>query len=267
MNAQSIRAIPDDNLALPVSITLKTGGSGSGFYLRGKKFIYLVTAKHVLFDLRTEILTADSADIVSYQKDPAIFSPTTFSIDLKALHVSGKIKHKGRDIVAVQIGEYKHLSKDDNPISFFHEITSKDKYLNIVAAELSGLTKFEGVAITEDVFISGYPKSIGIGHNQFDYERPLFRRGVVAGLNYPNKSIILDCIVYPGNSGGPVIQVENLADGSRKITVIGIVIQLIPFSGSWINNQFVHSDTSFTNSGYSVAESIDSVLDLLGDDA
>lgn len=267
MNAQSIRAIPDDNLALPVSITLKTGGYGSGFYLRGKKFIYLVTAKHVLFDLHTGALVSDCVDIISYQNDPPNFSPATFSIDLKALHTIGKIKYKDRDIVAVQIGEYKHISKDVNPITFFNEITAKAKHLNIVTAELTGLTKFEGVAITEDVFISGYPKSIGIGHNQFDYERPLFRKGVVAGLNYPNKSIILDCIVYPGNSGGPVIQVENLADGSRKFSVIGIVIELIPFSGSWINNQFVHSNTSFTNSGYSVAESMDFVLGLLGDDA
>ena len=46
------RAMPDDNLAYPVLITLKTGG-GSGFYLNAKTAIYLVTAKHVLFDPNT----------------------------------------------------------------------------------------------------------------------------------------------------------------------------------------------------------------------
>lgn len=267
MNAQSIRTIPDDNLALPVSLTLITGDFGSGFYLRGKRFIYLVTARHVLFDPNTGALKADCVDITSYQKDPANFSPSIFSINLKALHAAGKIKQKDRDIVAVQIGECKHISKDENPIQFFNGVISKANRLEIVTAELAGLTKFEGVAVTGDVFVSGYPKSIGIGHNQFDYERPLFRRGVVAGLNYSNKSIILDCIVYPGNSGGPVIQVDNLADGSRRFSVIGIVTQLIPFSGSWVNNQFKYSDTSFTNSGYSVAEPMDSVLELLGEDA
>jgi len=267
MNAKSIRAIPDDNLALPVSLTLKSGEFGSGFYLRGKRYIYLVTAKHVLFDLNTGALKGDYVEITSYQKDPSNFSPSIFGIDIKTLHANGKIKYKDRDIVAIVMGEYKHISKDENPIIFFTEISSKAKNLEIVTAELAGLAKFEDVSITGDVFISGYPKSIGIGHNQFDFERPLFRKGVVAGLNYQNKSIILDCIVYPGNSGGPVIQVDNFLDGSRKFSVIGIVIQLIPFSGSWINNQFEYSKTSFTNSGYSVAESVDSVLALLGEDA
>jgi hypothetical protein len=46
------RAIPDDNLAYPVLITLKTAngtlGYGSGVYLSTDNAMYLVTAKHVL---------------------------------------------------------------------------------------------------------------------------------------------------------------------------------------------------------------------------
>jgi hypothetical protein len=44
------RAIPDDNLAYPVLITLGNGSSGSGFFLNTSDAVYLVTAKHVLFN-------------------------------------------------------------------------------------------------------------------------------------------------------------------------------------------------------------------------
>lgn len=53
---KAIRALPDDNLAYPVLITLKNS-TGSGFYVNTNTGMYLVTAKHVLFDPVTGILT------------------------------------------------------------------------------------------------------------------------------------------------------------------------------------------------------------------
>jgi hypothetical protein len=266
--AQAARAIPDDNIALPVSITLKTGSVGTGFFLRGKKFIYLVTAKHVLINKLTGTLLSDGADLVSYQKDPKDTSPTTMSLDLKALQIAGKIKYKNRDVVVVQIGKYEHINKDINPISFFSEVTSKTSFLNIVTAELPGLKKFSEVLVANDVVVFGYPISIGlIEHPQLDYARPLLRKGIVAGLNYSQNSIIIDCPSYPGNSGGPVIQVEELGTGTRKFSVIGVISEFVPFVESWINTKFGYSNSTVTNSGYSVAEPIDFALELLGDDA
>jgi hypothetical protein len=43
------RAIPDDNLAYPVLITVP-GELASGFFLNTETSVYLVTAKHVIFD-------------------------------------------------------------------------------------------------------------------------------------------------------------------------------------------------------------------------
>ena len=52
-HAQGRRAIPDDNLAYPVLLTLKESGNekglASGFYMHSSNHIYLVTAKHILF--------------------------------------------------------------------------------------------------------------------------------------------------------------------------------------------------------------------------
>jgi hypothetical protein len=47
---QSNRALPDDNLGYPVLISFDGGVFGSGFYLDTSSALYLVTAKHVLFD-------------------------------------------------------------------------------------------------------------------------------------------------------------------------------------------------------------------------
>ena len=46
----SDRAIPEDNLAYPVLLILKGGGTGSGFYLNTPTTQYLVTANHVIAD-------------------------------------------------------------------------------------------------------------------------------------------------------------------------------------------------------------------------
>jgi hypothetical protein len=66
------RAIPDDNLAYPVLITLrnKNGGIiyGSGFYIDTPNSVYLVTAKHVIFAVPLDHLIDDDLDLLSYSK-------------------------------------------------------------------------------------------------------------------------------------------------------------------------------------------------------
>src|ERR1700687_4331190 len=67
--ADTQRAIPDDNLAYPVLITLKNASTGTGFYVNNGKAIYLVTAKHVLFD-NVDKLLDDRLTLLSYSKEP-----------------------------------------------------------------------------------------------------------------------------------------------------------------------------------------------------
>ena len=64
-----LRAVPDDNLAYPVLITLNNGSTGSGFFLNTSNEIYLVTAKHVLFNLSTGQLLDKTFEILSYSRD------------------------------------------------------------------------------------------------------------------------------------------------------------------------------------------------------
>jgi len=51
------RAVPDDNLAYPVLVTLKEGEQISGFFLNLQGGSFLVTARHVLFKEGTDNLS------------------------------------------------------------------------------------------------------------------------------------------------------------------------------------------------------------------
>src|SRR6266576_20903 len=54
--AIAVRAIPDDNLAYPMLITLKNGSQGSGFFLNAAQASFLVTARHVIFKQNSDDL-------------------------------------------------------------------------------------------------------------------------------------------------------------------------------------------------------------------
>jgi hypothetical protein len=129
----------------------------------------------------------------------------------------------------------------------------------IVGVGSETVKTFDKALTGNDVLIFGYPGSIGLQNlPQIDYLRPLLRKGIVAGTNPAQHSLILDCPAYHGNSGGPVVEIDR--DGfTTKYVIIGVVIQYIPF------NQTEGSDTIalLGNSGYSVAAPMDFVLELL----
>jgi hypothetical protein len=135
----------------------------------------------------------------------------------------------------------------------------------LLAISVSSVHRFAEVLVGNDVYIFGYPESIGVsGIPQIDYERPLLRKGIVAGLNSKSRAIILDCAVYGGNSGGPVLQVEELDPVHRQFRLIGIVRQFVPYEENWLNLSQNYVNVTRSNSGYSVAEPVDSLLELIG---
>jgi hypothetical protein len=71
------------------------------------------------------------------------------------------------------------------------------------------------------------------------------------------KSIILDCAVYFGNSGGPVIQVEPYSPFQTHFAVIGVVSEYVPFADHGRRFQYLNK------SGYAVAVPMNFVLELL----
>ena len=143
------------------------------------------------------------------------------------------------------------------PIVFVAGIAvSADPGTVIVSFGPEAVRTYEQVLVGNDAIVYGYPRSLGglSSDKQFDLDplRPLLRKGLVAGLNETKRTIILDCPAYPGNSGGPAVEIEP--DGfQRKFLVIGVVVEFVPWRAA--NFPF--------NSGYSVVEPMDGVLELI----
>jgi len=267
--ASAGRNIPDSHLALPVLVTLESGGGeASGFYLNDTNHFYLVTAFHVLFDPTTKKLRSKSATLLSYSADLKNPKAIKIKIDLKQLVADGHVASRFEsDVTVVRIG--KRQKKPDGQ----DEVTTQGKYVQWLeglgeAATLSfpiaGLKKFDEVLTGNDIYLFGYPVSVGIKQMpQIEHDRPLLRKGVVAGKNQSKKTIILDCPIYYGNSGGPVAQVEVVGLGNTEFRVIGIVSQFVPFQETWVNTTHKVSHWEISNSGYSVVIPADYILELV----
>jgi hypothetical protein len=262
-----MRVIPDNNLAYPVLVTLNNGSSGSGFLLNTETHNYFITARHVLFDSLLNI-KGDNGTLTCPSEEIDDDTTTVLSFDLKKLMSDGQVfKHSTADVAAITLGTITKNSHDDkytqHLIDGVTELqTSKTPIVAVIAKNTTLLLR--DVLISNDVFLYGYPSSLGLKKSpQFDYAKPLLRKGIVASVNKNQGTIILDCPVYYGNSGGPVIQVKR--EGFETIhKVIGVISQFIPYYENWQNqsNGLIHTELS--NSGYSVAVAMDYVFEMLG---
>ena len=308
-NATARRAIPDDNLAYPVLISMKKGGAGSGFYLNVGSAMYLVTAKHVLFDPLTNQLRDVSLDALSYPKDLGDPKRNLITLDLSALNNTGNIKpHPSEDVVVVKIALLTPQPPKTEPlptpdaaasqppkteplptpdaaasqppkteplptpnaaatqqIVFLPGVTAKEaSTTGFLSVSLEAVKTFDQVLVGNEVMMFGYPTSLALVQNpKIDFQRPLLRKGIVAGENPPRRSIILDCPSYQGDSGGPILEIEDDSFLSKKFRVIGVMSEFVPFADTWENQHFHYLNTTLQNSGYSVVTPMDFVLDLV----
>ena len=257
------RSIPEDNLAYPVQITM-AGSEGSGFFLNTDDSTFFVTAKHVLYDPATGSLRSNAARLLSYSKDLRETKTNLFDLDLNTLRDAGNLKsHPTGDVVAIKIAHNGKPNEQGLVESSPERGVSVVQVAptGIVGVARAGLKLFNEVVIGNDVVVYGYPTSVGLKMlPQLDHFRPLLRKGIVAGENPALKTIVIDCPSYPGNSGGPVIEIEN-GFVERKFRVIGVVIQFVPFDNSvWSAGG---GSATLLNSGYSVVAPMDLVLDLV----
>jgi hypothetical protein len=250
------RLIPADNLSYPVLIRIGAT-SGSGFYLATEKDVFLVTAGHVLFEPDRRTLIATQAEALSYASDPKERTQAVFRLDLKALGENGNIKIDNlHDVAVVRVamvtGQGAAMTSRPMPGVVMRSVP-KSGY---VTAGTHTVKRFAEVLVSNEVIVFGYPSSLGVPNiPQLDYSRPLLRKGIVAGTNEALKSIVIDCAVYPGNSGGPVVELTRDSTGTR-FRIIGVIIQYVPFKPD-------DAASVLSNSGYAVAAGMDSVLDLV----
>ncbi|MGA2001404.1 MAG: trypsin-like peptidase domain-containing protein [Terriglobales bacterium] len=270
------RDVPYDNLEYPVLITLtncepniNVTVKGSGFFMNTDSSTLLVTARHLLFNWSApnHPLLCKTAELVSYSPDPKEQEKNRVILDLVTMSASNAVKaHATQDVAVVHIGDVVAAAaggrRSISPTAGVRVITNAPS--GIVGASVDLVKKLDKVLISNAVYVFGFPTSIGIQSiPQIEYDRPLIRKGVVAGINEANKTIILDCLIFQGNSGGPVIQAEREAFAT-KFYVVGVVSQFVPVTETWINSTLSYSNTQVYNSGYSVAVPMDAVLEILG---
>lgn len=251
-----------------VLMEFPNGSSGSGFFYSDSLYLYFVTASHVFappqinpLTNRAEYNLIDSLVTLSfYSRNPEVEERKMIRLNLRQLYFKKELLFNTEsDIAVVRIGNlsnegYAHVDYR----KFVDRIGQNATVHQFVTADVTAYPK---VGITNDVFIFGYPKSLGLRNSpQYDFSKPLIRKGIVAGRNKNQKSIIIDCPSYGGNSGGPVVQV-NIE--TMKIELIGLVTEFIPYEEKWVNQNFKIENIEWSNSGYSVGMSFDWVQDLI----
>lgn len=274
--AQARRMIPDDNLAYPVLIILKnkagaTLAFGSGVYLSTASAEYLVTAKHVIADgLPDETHKAAVPDLVlqlvSYSKDQPTQQRILLTVDFQMLLARGDVRaHKTRDVAAIKLGVLKE-QPDHSLMTFFSPGVTKVQFADsgLVSAGMVAVRKFDDVLVGNDAILYGYPVSLGLPNSlQFDPLRPLLRRAFIAGKDPEKHSLIVDGPVYRGNSGGPLFEIEPVqgpdihSPPDLQFHLIGIMTEFVPLT------EQAADFTMLLNSGYSIAEPMDYVLELI----
>ena len=193
--------------------------------------------------------------LISYPSDLSEKAAHELDVDFEVLNQANSILYNNScDIAAVKIGKVIEIEDGKYNIVFDEKAIERsgDSKSGLISLNEQSLKKFDDILVGNEVYIFGYPTSLSISP-EIDIKRPLLRRGVVAGKNEILKTIILDCPVFFGNSGGLVLEVEDIGITERRFKAIGIISRLVPFiKKDWMDN-----------SGYSIAEPMDGLIELL----
>lgn len=257
--------IPEEYLTLPVYIKLVRGGTATGFYYNDSTNFYLVTAKHVFFDPNSGKLNSETAELVSYPRDPYKNPYNLLECDLKLLlNKNLVVSHNQFDVAVALIGKTEKIDSVNMMISYNEAISKSNPKASRVHSFLpEDILESKDVPVGTEVHIFGYPTSLGIKEiPQLELTQPLLQRGIVAGKNYKLNTIILDCPVYKGNSGGPVVATINKGS-ETEFKLIGIVSEFVPFEEKWINDKYGYANVEYSNSGYSIIAPIEIMLELI----
>ncbi len=253
-----------------IMIEFDNGESGSGLIYQDGTSCYLVTARHVIL----EEIKDDSSNTIYYTpKGPKVILwyysdetekslPNSLEINLNGLYKKGYLKYSTTsDILICKIGETDTIGF--NKIIYDSENVKKKEPRRINLYSEVNILSFEESKLGNDIFIFGYPKALGLeGNNQYDFNRPILRRGVIAGKYVDNKTIVIDCPSFGGNSGGPVVEILK-EPFTQTAKLIGIVVNFIPLAEIWYNPRYNIKNIELVNSGYSVIEPIDKIYDLI----
>ncbi|WP_047419575.1 serine protease [Cellulophaga sp. Hel_I_12] len=127
----------------------------------------------------------------------------------------------------------------------------------------------EGVSEGDFIYVLGYP----MGMMPSDRQHVIVRGGIIARIRdvfeNRNNSFTVDSLVFPGNSGGPVIikPEASFIQGTKvmnKAALIGIVKSYIPYTDVAISQQTGKARITFEeNSGLANVETVDKITESI----
>lgn len=253
----------------PVLIYQELGEStGAGFFVRDSVKWYLVTARHLLVDIKSGKLINEKCNLQVFSSDLTKDDRCNMTVNLKLALDSGRLHYNTKDdVVAVEMGSAgaKGLLLNSNGALTSSKVAEKNDVLK--ATSLSSIEDFKNVRWGEDIMLYGYPTSLGLKPlPQYDYDKPLLRAGVVAGKYVDRHTLVVDCQTFGGNSGAPVVKKTMDEDGKSKYVLVGIVTDYIPYFDRRMDlNEGKRTEETIyqNNSGYSVVVPMDVVAELV----
>jgi hypothetical protein len=212
---------------------------GTAIFMEHNQRRYLITARHVLYDSFAGSKKPEAIFNIIF-REPSLDEglvkeskiPKPFLMNLGV----GPPKSRAYTFTHPSI-DLAIISLDRKPSNFFMsaDILLSLGHVPITISDIVNAPSTEGA----EVFTVGYPSStsrlgeLRIRHNKLFwnplfFSLPTFSFGRVAMLNDKLSNFLCDITVYPGNSGGPVIENGNL---------VGIVIEQ-----PWVATQIYNTE-------------------------
>lgn len=273
-SAWAARSLPKDYLQYPVLVSLDNGFTASGFYVQDQQgTIWFATSKHVLFPKQPEVdlssIKAKKALLMSYshgEDDPV---PVYLELSFAPLIANNHMRvHQDQDVLIIDIGQiltqsaFQSIQLSDGVLRKVKK--GGDSKGSIVGAKPELFRSIEEAEIGNDVFLFGYPSSLGIQeYPQIDFEKPLLRKGIIAGKNSQKNTIILDGQVHYGQSGAPVVEVDPVSLTETRFWLIGLVSEFVPFDKKNYKAAHPFMGRQIENSGYSVVVPVNAIEELM----
>lgn len=248
-------------IRIPHPSDTNTALYGTGIYLALGNRVFLATAAHVLFDHKNGGgLINSNATIYSHVmgKDPSVRNELV--LNLGKLQAKGLVKrHAAHDVAVVHIA----VNLGGGRTAYVEDVITNTG-LGVIINQIEGMAQgFSEVPEACETFVLGYPVSLFLDRSPaVDFESPLIRRGIVSQKNLKSRKLIIDSAVFGGNSGGPVFIAAPFSPNVTSFRLAGLIVEYVP-ALTKLAPQFGVTNSAYVNSGYSVAEPIDYVLELM----
>lgn len=224
-NADTNLSSSSDTLPYPVFLILSDQGNyGSGFYLQTETAVFLVTARHVIFNAPQGTILGNNMICTSSSADPVNTKEKfRLELDLSILERSKSIRHHSHhDIAVIKIG-----GVDNGRLTLLDGVKRIDSTKGEPSRILWTAIRPGGVLRAgQAAVLSGYPTSRRISEAEGVPITliPEPRTGALVEINQEKRELTVDTPMYKGDSGSPLFQLENL-NGEQTIILVGIAIQ------------------------------------------